>query len=184
MSGHTTLKRDGGWTVELMNPVAGVEQLDIRPLNLEHTIRWARAEIPSVLALLEDLTGVKENILIQLNGPDIERVLMAFALMVPSSIKGDFDNGRRPLATPIEAMSDEQREEYVYNKLDQNDPEDPRFPKVDGLVRRYREPQQPVKQPSEQAAEQTADEAAIEEALKPSGPGVDTAPPSIMRKVG
>lgn len=134
---HTTLKRNGGWTIELETPIGSMTEINIPPVSLDHTIRWSRHEIPSVLALLSELTGIKETALRQLTGNDSDRVFIAFSFMAPATIKKDFEQGTRPLATPPEAFTEEQ----LYEQLaDNNDPVDPRFPKVNEPVQRYKEP--------------------------------------------
>lgn len=159
------MKRSGGWCIELSTPIGSVNELDIKPCSLDHTIRWARMEIPSVLALLAELTGVKESELKKLTGRDSDRVFVAFSFIVPQQIKDDFDAGARPLATPIEAMTDEQR----YEELDsQVDDKDPRFPKVDGEVQRYK---QEVLVP--QSTEEVTDTG-----------GINIDAPPVMQKVG
>ena len=137
MGNHTTIKRDGGWTIELITPIGTVDQLDIQPVSLDHTIRWARREIPSVLALLAELTGIKESELIKLKGQDSDRVFVAFSFIVPQQIKKDFEEGNRPLATLPEDMTDAQRYEQIDSQVDELDP---RFPKVDGPVQRFKQP--------------------------------------------
>jgi hypothetical protein len=156
---HTTMKRNGGWTVELATSIEGVEMLEIQPVSLDHTIRWARKEIPSVLALLAELTGVKESILRKLSGNDSDRMFVAFSFVVPQTIKKDFEQGTRPLATPPELMTDAQR----YEEVDKTDPIDPRFPKVDGPVKRFK--------------------AGEDHAEKDEG-GIDVGGTEVMRKVG
>lgn len=129
------MKRSGGWTVELQTPIDGIDVLEIQPVSLDHTIRWARGEIPSVLALLAELTGLKESTLKKLGGTDSDRMFVAFSFVVPQTIKKDFDQGNRPLATPRELMTDDQKYEELAS---QTDPVDPRFPKVDGPVKRFK----------------------------------------------
>lgn len=155
MSGHTTMRRDGGWTVELINPIGNLNELVFKPISLDHTIRWTRHQFPSVLALISELTGVKEYELKKLTGVDSERIFIAFSFMAPPHIKTDFEQGTRPLATPEEEMTDAQRYEEVDSQVDELDP---RFPKVDGPVKRFK--------PSE---DDTG--------------GVDLSAPNVMKKV-
>jgi hypothetical protein len=155
---HTTIKKNGGWTVELSDPIGKVDKLNLQPCSLDHTIRWARGEIPSVLALLAEMTGVKESELKKLTGQDSDRVFVAFSFIVPQQIKQDFEKGNRPLATPVELMTGEQRYEEIDSQVDE---QDPRFPKVQGEVQRFKQP--------EEAAE--------------TG-GVDISAPDVMKKVG
>lgn len=156
---HTTIKRNGGWTIELSTFIGKVDKLDIQPCSLDHTIRWARKEIPSVLALLAELTGVKESELKKLTGQDSDRVFIAFSFIVPQQIKKDFEEGTRPLATPVEAMTGEQRYEEIDSQVDE---QDPRFPKVQGEVQRFKQPEPEIVETG----------------------GVDIAAPDIMQKVG
>jgi hypothetical protein len=158
MAEHTTIKRSGGWTVELSNKIGNIDRLDIQPVSLDHTVRWARNEIPSVLALLSELTGVKEGLLKQLTGQDSDRMFVAFSFIVPQQIKRDFEEGNRPLATPVEMMNAEQRYDDIDSQVDEIDP---RFPKVHGEVQRLK--------PMVEAEE---------------GSGIDISAPDIMKKVG
>jgi hypothetical protein len=163
MAEHTTIKRDGGWTIELSNPIGPLTVLDIQPVSLDHTIRWARKEIPSVLALLTELTGVKESELKKLTGQDSDRVFVAFSFIVPQQIKRDFDEGTRPLATPFEDMNDAQRYEELDSQVDE---QDARFPKVEGEVQRFK--------PQQQMLDDTT----------PDTGGVNIDAPNVMKKVG
>lgn len=158
------MRRDGGWTIELVNPIEGIDKLDIRPPTLKHVVRWGTGEIPSVLALLSELTGVKETQLVDLSGTDSDRVLMALSIMAPPQIKEDFTNQSRPLATPFDALPAEEQYEI---QAGENDEQDPRFPKVQGPVKRF-------KQPPPQEAKPPQDD----------GAGINMAPPNVARKVG
>ena len=104
---HTTMKRDGGWTIELATPVDDVAELNLNPITLDHNIRWGDGLIPSVLALLSELTGVKETTLRRLVATNSERALIALSYVVPANIREDFAKNVRPLATPFEEMSPE-----------------------------------------------------------------------------
>ena len=161
MTGHTTIKRDGGWTIELSNPIGNIDKIDIRPASLDHTIRWARKEIPSVLALLAELTDTKERDLKKLTGQDSERMFIAFSFIVSQQIKRDFDEGTRPLATPIESMTDAQKYEELDSQVDEIDP---RYPKVNGPIQRF---------------PQSVENETIENVAG----GIDIAAPDIMKKV-
>lgn len=165
MAGHTTMRRDGGWSVELLNPLGEVDKLDIRPPTLRHTVRWGNNEIPSVLALLSELTGVSESVLQDLSGADSDRVLMALSYIVPAGMKQDFSNGTKPLATPVEALTPEQQYEVIASD---NDEVDPRFPKAKGEVKRFKQPPQPT--PPQEGDDNAG--------------GVDLAPPDVARRVG
>lgn len=163
---YTTMKRNGGWTVELSTPIDKLDKIDLAPVKLDHTIRWARGDIPSVLALISELSGVSESSLKQLSGQDTDRLFVAFSFIATGSIKDDFQKGARPLATPPELMSDEER----YRAADeQNDEIDPRFPKVNEPVQRFR------KEP-----EMTAE--ASPQPQPDAGLSIDA--PPIMQKVG
>lgn len=166
MTGYTTMKKNGGWTIELFNPIGSVTELNIQPVCLDHTVRWARMEIPSVLSLVSELTGIKESILTQLTGTDSDRMFIAISFMLPPQIKKDFENGTRPLATPPELMNDAQKYEHIDSQVDEIDP---RFPKVDGPVKRF-------KQQAEVMTPQN-------EEMDLAG-SVDIGAPAVMKKVG
>lgn len=135
-----TLKRDYSWSVELIHPlrVSGksVTEIDIRPPEFDHVIRWGTGEIPATLALLSELSGVSEAALRTLRYPDVDRVMLAFANVIKSTpIITDFEKGSRPLATPKPAPQDGEQPVEVMPGVD--DEHDPRFPKVAGPVRRF-----------------------------------------------
>lgn len=163
---YTTMKRNGGWTIELSNSIGNVKELNIQPVSLDHTVRWARYEIPSVLALIYELTGVKESILKQLTGNDSDRMFIAISFILPPTIKKDFEEGKRPLATPPEFMNDEQKYEALDSQVDEFDP---RFPKIEGPVKRFK----------------TQGEADIvqNEEIDMAG-SIDIGAPNVMKKVG
>jgi hypothetical protein len=128
------LRRTGGWCVELQQPLKGnsgdIPAIEIRPTTADQIIRWAQGQIPSTLALLSELCGVPERTLRQLPNQDFERVMLAMTYLMPAIVKADWEKGDRPLATPNEELV--QQEDYVPPP----DPVDPRFPLVDGPVRR------------------------------------------------
>jgi hypothetical protein len=169
MADHITLKRNGGWTIELSSPVGTVTELDIQPCSLDHTIRWARGDIPSVLALLAELTGVKESILKKLTGQDSDRVFIAFSFIVSGQIKKDFEQGTRPLATPPELMTGAQKYEEIDSQVDEVDP---RFPKVDGPVQRFSQPPQVV------------ETGRLENESENFGGSIDVSAPDVMKRAG
>lgn len=174
---HTTMKRDGGWTVELITPIDGVTELNIHPTSLDHNIRWGDGLIPSVLALLSELTGVKETSLRRLTGTDSDRVLIAFTYVVPNNIRDDFAKNTRPLATPFEEMTPELQYDVTAGD---NDPEDPRFPRMPGKFVRYGEKERPPEPPP---PPQPPPPEAETKPPEDSG-GMNIAPPEVMRKVG
>lgn len=136
------MKRDGGWTVELIHPLRvggkAVEQIDIRPPELDHVIRWNSQTIPSTLALMSELTGVPEAALRTLCYPDVDRVMLAFANVIKgTSMLIDFEKGTRPIATPKPVVAEAEPVEVMSGVSDDIDP---RFPKVAGPVRRFAPP--------------------------------------------
>lgn len=127
---HDTMKKDGGWTIELFHQLpTGQSSITISPLTLDAVIRWGDQEVPSTLALLSELCGIPEISLRQLRYPDVERVLLAFFSVIPPNIKADFEKGVRPLATAINELPADQRAQLA-------DPIDPRFPYASGIVQR------------------------------------------------
>jgi hypothetical protein len=132
---HDTLKRDGGWKVELIIPLKYgsriIDEIEIPPLKFDHVIRWP--QMPSVLFLLETITGVPEAALRDLQGPDMDRVMMAFTAVVPLSIRQTVEAGQKPFATPVEQLAPDQA--VIVN--DRRDPVDPHFPAAPGPVKRF-----------------------------------------------
>lgn len=119
-----TIRRNGGMRIELLSAIRAGDQdidaLEIRPFELDHTIRWGRGEITSTLGLLAELTGVPEAALRRISQADVDRVMLAFCTMMPAKIREDFEAGSRPLATP--------------GPNDLQTSHDPRFPQTDEPV--------------------------------------------------
>ena len=126
------LRRNGGWCVELVQPIVHrgkkIETIEIRSPDLGQVARWGRREVPSSMAMLQELSDVPEAALLSLKYPDVDRVLMAYFNVIPKPMQDDFSNNRVPLVTPPELLPEEDRIA--------NDPVDPRFPKADGPVAR------------------------------------------------
>lgn len=99
---HDTMRRDGGWTVELVNAIDGgkVKDIDINPAELDHVDRWGKGEIRSTMGLLEELSGVPEAVLRKLVYPDVDRVMFALSSVLPPVIRHDMEKAARPLFTP------------------------------------------------------------------------------------
>jgi hypothetical protein len=165
-----TLKRDNSWAVELSTPLQGpngeITVLTIKPLSLDQIVRWGREEIPSQLALLSEMCGVQERLLKMLVAPDIDRVLMAFSAILPQSVMNSIRDRNAPLATAEEQLGMPEPGAIP-------DQQDPRFPHVEGEIRRFPEPPQfrpPTVNPP--AAKPAVDEI-----------GVDVNMPTTMRPV-
>jgi hypothetical protein len=97
-----TWMRDGGRRIELFVPVEFLKQkidaVTIKPVKLDHFIRWESGEISTALALLSELTGLQQAALRQINYPDIERVMAAFVSMLPAKIAANIERGEVPVA--------------------------------------------------------------------------------------
>ena len=132
----TTLKRNGSWVVELQQPLHGFgrehTEITIRPATADHMIRWGLQQVPSTMALLAELCDIPEKILRQLPIQDFNRVMLALNHVVPDNVKTDWNEGNRPLATAEEELPLQEQ------GIPPPDPEDPRFPKVDGPVVRMK----------------------------------------------
>lgn len=146
---HDTLRRHGGWSVELIHPLRvgnhTVEQIDIRPPELDHVIRWGDGRIASTLALLAELSEQPEAALRTLRYPDVERVMLALANVIKDTpMHADFIKGVRPIATPPTAASAVWEMPAAVAAPEViagiNDDVDPRFPKVAGQVMRFKPP--------------------------------------------
>lgn len=128
------LRRTGGWMVELQQPLktrtGEVSAVEIRRPTADVVIRWGRYEIASTLALLAELCGLPEKVIRQLPNDDFERVVFALTNVVGPVIRADLEQGKRPLASEEEELPEEER------GVPMADPIDPRFPAVDGPVRR------------------------------------------------
>ena len=97
-----TWARDGGRRIELFVPVeflrVKIDAVTIKPVKLDHFLRWESGEISTALALLSELTGLQQAALRQINYPDIERVMAAFVNMLPAKIAENIDRGEVPVA--------------------------------------------------------------------------------------
>lgn len=180
-TGHDTLKADGGWDVELIKPLKHsngtvITTISIRPTELDQTIRWGSQEIPSTLALLSEMSGVPESLLRTLTYPDVDRVMLAYSQVIPTLIRTDFENGSRPFATPDDELSDE-------DKASVGNAVDPRFPKVAGVVHRYKKPE-PAAAPVPTPPAPDNVPAAQQSPPEDDESGLSAAPPEIARKVG
>jgi hypothetical protein len=128
------MKRDGGVRVELSTPlkIAGKEvgHLDMGHVSLDQMIKWFEYRTPSTLALISDLCGIEEKHLRKLSaspGGDFNKMMTAFVQVAPTPIRKDFEEGKRPLATPADWVAPEPE-----IKEDEVDPIDNRFPLVEG----------------------------------------------------
>jgi hypothetical protein len=130
------LRKTGGWCVELQTPLSyrgkTIDSIEVRMSTANDTIRWLDGHIPSALALLSRLCDLPEPLLRQLVDRDFDRVMMALFNCVSSSVRTDLERGQKPMATPEEDLPEDQQGVPV------NDQVDPRFPAVDGPVRRFK----------------------------------------------
>jgi hypothetical protein len=135
------MRRDGTFVVELYMPLKHqgreVDHIIIQAPRYEHTIRWSRGDIPSGFALLAELTGLPERLLRQVVSPDIERITVALFSQAKFA-QADVFEGRRPLATPDELLPEQEPEARMVDQID------PRFPHVEGPIKRF--PTPPVTQ--------------------------------------
>lgn len=146
MADVMNMKRDGQFIVELIHPLkrpgGEITELVINPLSWEQTIRWTEGQIEARLALLAESTHVSERLLRLLVFPDVLRVMFAFSYTLPAEVRAGFD--QRPLTSTDEKLA-ELPEERAY------DQEDPRFPHVEGPVRKFPVPPQVNLPPSKPA---------------------------------
>jgi hypothetical protein len=182
MAGHDTLHADGGWTVELVMPIKKssgdtISAITIRPVELEQTIRWARGEYPSTLALLAEMSKLPESMLRSLKYPDVDRVLLAYSQVIPPTIRKEFEEGVRPIATPDDLLPRGDKQSVG------NTEGDPRFPKVAGPVQRFvdppTEPPQTAGPPPRRAGQRPQPQPDVEE----QG-GIATMMPEAAKRVG
>lgn len=122
------MRRDGGFTVELIQPIERdgglLDAITIHPPRLVHLVRWQDGVIVSRIGLLAELCGVPETVLQRLAFPDVDRVMFAFNYVLPDAIRASVVDGSHPLTTPV--SEDTPVDQQV------KDPDDPRFPYVPG----------------------------------------------------
>lgn len=133
-----TMRRDGSFVVELQRPLKhadhDIDYIVVRAPTFEHTIRWGRKEIPSALALLAELSQLPERLLRQITYPDVDRITFALFNQAGWAQK-DVMEGLRPFASSNEQLpAVTTPEQAVVDQID------PRFPHVDGPVRRFPTP--------------------------------------------
>ena len=85
-------KRTGARRVELVAPFdAGcgriIDAVDIKPVTLDHVLRWQAGLVSDPIALLAELSGLGADILGQLTFPDADIVMQEFALHCPPAIR-------------------------------------------------------------------------------------------------
>lgn len=173
------MRRDGTFVVELYTPFKyGTREIDhivIQPTRYEHTIRWNRGDIPSGFALLSELCGLPERLLRQAMGPDIERITLALFTQAKFA-QSDIFEGRRPLATPDEQLPEQEPDTKIVDQVD------PRFPHVEGPVKRF--PQPPLTQvPGAQPAPAPGPQAPSPQPPEEDNLDLGLAGPEAMRQV-
>jgi hypothetical protein len=139
MADVMSMRQNGTFIVELCHPLKRVggeiTELVIHPLTFEQVIRWQSGEIESRLALVAEATRLPERLLRLLVYPDVNRVMFAFTYTLPAELREDFSSGQRPLTS-----SDEKLAQIPEERV--GDQDDPRFPHVDGPVRKFPTPPQ------------------------------------------
>jgi hypothetical protein len=92
--------RKGGRSVELLIPFdhAGktFDAVHLKPILLDHQLRWQQGHFASSLALLAAVSGESEGTSRMLRYPDADRVLAALFEMLPESIRADITSGQIP----------------------------------------------------------------------------------------
>jgi hypothetical protein len=134
-----TSKRDGSWVVELIVPLhhngADISQLVIRPATMEHVARWADKDnpIPSIMALMAELTNIPERVLKLIQYPDADRLQNVFAVMLPPLIR----DHPREMFTPEDQLPPADIDGMAM-PVDQQDPHFPHSPEP--VKKRFTEP--------------------------------------------
>ena len=110
-----------------------IDHIVIQVPRYEHSIRWNRGDIPSGLALMSELCGLPERVLRQVVGSDMQRLTLAFGAQATFAHTDVFE-GRRPLATPDELLPEPEPQARMVDQVD------PRFPHVEGPIKRFPTP--------------------------------------------
>jgi hypothetical protein len=159
-----TLKLSGAWVVELHRPLMfkgkEVTQVEIKPPNWDMQIRLANQEVTSMLGMLAEMCGLPEQLLREMTYPDVDRVMMAFHSCLPPIMREDFQSGKFVLATPKDQLPEPA-------EVGVSDQDDPRFPKMEGQVKKFTAPPQ----------------VNIPDRKKDTGTGVNIDAPGEMRPV-
>ncbi|PWT74796.1 MAG: hypothetical protein C5B60_06265 [Chloroflexi bacterium] len=162
-----TMKKSGTWLVELNRPLMHrgkeIAQLEIKPPNWDQQIRLAEQKIVSMLGLLAEMCGLPEQLLREMTYPDVDRVMLAFHSCLPPIMQQEFQQQRHALATPTEQLPEPA-------DVGVSDQDDPRFPKMEGTVKKFEQPPQ-INFPEKP------------EKKKDSGTGINIDAPGDMRPV-
>ncbi len=187
-----TLHRDGAFTVELVRELGpNIKSVTVKPVSADVMIRWEDELIPSFYALLAELTGVPESVLLQLSGIDLERVMFAFTTLLTTKIAEELGRRQRneadarPMSTLYERADQPfySQAEAPLPDIPARDPEveplapyhgDMRYPDIGGEPVR-RPPNEPPNTPRAQAKRH-------QQQANDGGMRIET--PSIMEKVG
>lgn len=79
--------RNGTRTIELFNPVNGMDRITFKPVTLDLSLRWQAGEMGGPLALMAELTDMQEAILGMLTYPDADRVMSEFMYHLPDVMR-------------------------------------------------------------------------------------------------
>src|ERR1700730_11871740 len=109
-------KRTGARRVELVAPFdAGcgriIDAVEMKPVTLDHVLRWQAGSAGDPLALLAELSGLGADILGQLTYPDADIVLQEFALHCPTALRASLgQTAIVPAAQPASATAPQEQE--------------------------------------------------------------------------
>ena len=103
-------KRTGARRIELVAPFEVgcgrvIEAVEIKPVTLDHVLRWQAGMIGDPIALLAELSGLSADILGQLTYPDADIVMQEFALHCPAAIRVSI--GQTAIVPPAENQEQE-----------------------------------------------------------------------------
>lgn len=92
---------DGSRTIVLYLPFSAagreIKALHLKPTTLDHRMRWRRGEYASSLAILAELSGETEAVLLGIRDPDVDRVLDVMMAMLPTEMRDNIERGAIPL---------------------------------------------------------------------------------------
>jgi len=95
-----SMDKGGGRTVHLFIPFEfkgkTVSTIVLAPVCLGHSMRWAKGDFKDSNALLVELAGVEEGVVMGVRYPDADRMMEAFISMLPPDIRQDVASGAVP----------------------------------------------------------------------------------------
>jgi hypothetical protein len=134
-----TRKKNGSRVVELIVPLepgcnVKHESVTLKPVTLDHVLRWQNGLIAGPMAMLAELSGLAESTLGLLQYPDADIVLQEFSLHLPATIRQAVAESAIPMTGEAPALSRAPVHVDSYSGADSVDDEDPDTAPLDTAI--------------------------------------------------